>query len=453
MTVLENLRRLRHTLVPLPVKYGRRFREVFAFLQLHQTRSRDEIAFYQWRRISDLLHYAYRHVPFYRRRFAEIGLDPGDVKTRDDFAKIPCITREDVTECLEELKSDEFYRLQPVQTVTSGTSRDRLRIFRSAEAEVWRKAIMWRHFFNIGYQFRQPRAQFTGTLRFLKDHDQMPIDYNENLLMIEQFSIRHEHAPAIYRRLRDFAPRLIYCQPANLSTLILHFEDNNLEPFPVPIVYTTGEMIYPQYRRAIESFFSARIVDYYGNRENTVAAMQMSDGRKYIQSEYCYLEFVNDTGTPIANQPAEIVATSLVNYAVPLIRYHTDDLGMDHGFPDDAVANYPVMSITGGRGKDLILSRNGLVYPQVEFSTNAEKFQRVRVEQLALDHLHITFVPTRRFGGDDDQEFLLKAYQDYFGPDFHFTIERVTDIPLTASGKNKLYVSQMAMDYLRKRQT
>jgi phenylacetate-CoA ligase len=450
--LFEKLKRWRYTAVPLPFKYGRRFREVFRFLQEHQRKSRDEIAAYQWRRLQELIHYAYAHVPFYQLRFREIGLSPGDIKTSSDFARIPCLTRDEVARHAEELKSDEFERLRPVETVTSGTSRDHLKVFRSADAEVWRKAIMWRHFFNIGYRFREPRAQFTGTLRFLTDHDQMPIDYNENLLMIEQSGIRRDHAPAIYKRMKEFAPKLIYCQPANLATLLLLFEDRGLKHFHVPIVYTTGEMIYPQYRRAIESFLGSRIVDYYGNRENTVAAMQLSDGRKYIQSEYCYLEFVDETGRSVKDRPAEIVGTSLVNSAFPLIRYLTDDLGIDCGYPADAVANYPVMSITGGRGKDLILTRSGLMYPQIELKTGTEKFQRVRVEQLMIDHLHVTYVPTDAFAGDDDEVYLQSVYQDYFGSEFRVTIDRVAEIPPTPSGKNKLYVSQLAMDYLRERQ-
>lgn len=452
-SLLERLRRWRHTIVPLPYKYGKRFRQVFAFLQSHQHVSRDEIQEYQWNRIKALLEYANTHVPFYRKRFAEIGMHPGDVKSRDDFRKIPYITRADVTENLEQLKSDEFELLKPVETVTSGTSRDRLKIYRSAEAEIWRKAIMWRHYSNIGYRFREPRAQFTGSLKNLSEGEYFDFDYNENLLRIEQFSINHNKAPEIYKLLRNFAPKLIYCQPANIATLILHFQDHRLRPFPVPIVYTTGEIIYPQYRKAIESFFSCKIIDYYGNRENTVAAAQMSDGRKYIQSEYCNLEFIGANGEDVVGSPADIVATSLVNYAVPLIRYHTDDVGINREFPANAVANYPVMEIVGGRGKDLILTPRGLIYPQIEIAAGGEKFERVRVEQKTLEHLHITYVPTKAFGGADDEAFLLNAYRDYFGKEFQFTIERVTDIPMGESGKNKLYVSKLAMDYLRKRQS
>lgn len=451
-SLFESLRRLRHTIVPLPVKYGRRFRKVYRFLQEHQTANREELETSQWLRIKAVLEYAYQHVPFYRQQFTSLGITPGDIKSREDFRKIPCLTRADVTMYLEDLKSEEFEKLEPVQTVTSGTSRDRLKIFRSAEAEVWRKAIMWRHFHNIGYRFRDPRAQFTGKLRFLPAGRFTNFDYNENLLMIEQYSINREQALEVYRILREFSPKLIYCQPANISTLILHFQEHKLEPFHVPIVYTTGEIIYPQYRKAIEGFFGSKIVDYYGNRENTVAAVQLSDGRKYIQTEYCNLEFVDESGGEVVGKPADIVATSLVNYAVPLIRYHTDDVGIYYGHPTDAVSNYPVMEIVGGRGKDLILSKRGLIYPQVEMSVGGEKFERVRVEQMTLEHLHVTYAPTKLFNGADDEAMLKGVYQEYFGSEFQITIEQVTAIPSTESGKNKLYVSQLAMEYLRKQQ-
>ena len=450
--MFESLRRWRHTMLPLPVKYGSRFREVYKFLQEHQSASREELESYQWMRIKAVLEYANSHVPFYQRRFKSIGMLPDDIKNREDFRKIPYLTREDVTTYLEELKSDEFEKLKPVQTVTSGTSRDRLKIFRSAEGEVWRKAMMWRHFHNIGYRFRDPRVQFTGKLRFLPEGRFTNIDYNENLLMIEQYAINRKQAPEIHRILREFAPKLIYCQPANISTLILHFQEFKLEPFHVPIVYTTGEIIYPQYRKAIEGFFGSKIVDYYGNRENTVAAVQLSDGRKYIQTEYCNLEFVDENGDEVVGKPADIVATSLVNYAVPLIRYHTDDVGICHGYPADAVGNYPIMEIVGGRGKDLILSKRGLIYPQVELSVGGEKFERVRAEQMTIEHLHVTYAPTAKFNGADDEAMLKRAYEEYFGSEFQITIEQVKAIPPTESGKNKLYVSQLAMDYLRKQQ-
>ncbi|MGB5105371.1 MAG: hypothetical protein WBP42_01525 [Candidatus Zixiibacteriota bacterium] len=452
-SIIERFRRWRLTRVPLPRTYGKRFQQVFAFLQEHQRAGRDEQQEYQWNRIKALLEYANAHVPFYRRRFAEIGLEPGDIKTRDDFRKIPYLTRADVTEYIDELVSDEIERLNPVETVTSGTSRDRLRIYRSEEAETWRKAMMWRHFQNIGYHFREPRAQFTGKLTMLPAGEFSDIDYNENLLRIEQTSISYNKAPEVYRKLKEFAPKMIYCQPANIATLILHFQDHRLRPFPAPIVYLTGEIIYPQYRKAIESFFGAKIIDYYGNRENTVAAVQLSDGRMYIQTEYCNLEFINANGDEVVGAPADIVATSLVNYAMPLIRYHTDDVGINRGYPEHAVAHYPVMEIIGGRGKDLILTQRGLIYPQIEIAAGGEKFERVRVEQQTLEHLHITYVPTKKFAGADDEAFLLKVYREYFGSEFNFTIERVSDIPMGESGKNKLYVSKLAMDYLRKRQS
>ena len=450
--LINTLRRWRHTAIPLPVKYGRRWRQFFKFLTEHQHASRDELERYQWQRLKVLLDYAYRQVPSYRQRFDALDLHPEDIRTPADFRQIPLLTRDEVMRNQEQLKSTEFARFKPYASITSGTSRDYLKVFRSREAEDWRKAMMWRHFFNIGYNFREPRAQFMGHLSFLTDHDEMPIDYNENLLMIEQASIRRDNAARIYHRMREFAPKLLYCQPANIAALVLYFEEQGLAPFRLPIIYTTGEVVYPQYRRTLERFFDCLIVDYYGNRENTVAAMQLADGRKYIQSEFCYLEFVDNDGQEVCEKQANIIATSLVNYAFPLIRYQTDDVGICYGCPADAVSNYPVMEIIGGRGKDLILSREGLIFPQVDFDISETRFERVRVEQLSLEHLHITYVPTGEFKGTEDEEWLRRLYDDYFRNEFRVTIERVADIPFTESGKNKLYVSKLAMDYLDQQQ-
>jgi len=50
----------------------------------------------QTERIRRIVRYAYRNVPFYRKRFDENGLSPDAIKTLDDVAKVPFTVKTDL---------------------------------------------------------------------------------------------------------------------------------------------------------------------------------------------------------------------------------------------------------------------------------------------------------------------------------------------------------------------
>ncbi|MCX6831234.1 MAG: hypothetical protein NT028_03755 [candidate division Zixibacteria bacterium] len=449
---IEPLRRFWHTLIPLPVKYGSEFRRTFEFLQKSQHGSREEIESYQWQRIQALVIYAYIHVPYYHQTFDRAGIHPQDIKTRDDYRRLPVLYKEDVVENFELLKSDEFEKLAPISTVTSSSTRDGLRLYRSEHSEIFRKAIVWRHFFNIGFRYRERRAQLTVPLNFARNMYEMPVDYNENMLMIDSRAITLEFAPQIYRRLQAFRPKMLFCQPSNAVMFVEYCRQKGLPPLSIPIVYVLGEKVYPEYHEIIANYFRGGIVQFYGNRENTASAGDLEDGRMYINYDFCYLEFESTDGDPVLGQPADIISTALENYAFPLIRYHTEDVGVLHGHPDGALRNFPVMEIVGGRGKDLLLTRNGLILPQTNpflKSIKFDRYKRIQLEQKSLDDLVVRVVPTSAFDADSDRQLLESSFTKYFDGQFKIAVEVVEEISRTSAGKNRYVISDIAIRHLR----
>jgi phenylacetate-CoA ligase len=439
-------------MIPLTVKYGSEFRRVFDFVTRNQFRSRDEIEDYQWSRLKALIDYAYAHVPYYRRTFDAAGIHPDDVMTRTDFSRLPVVQKEDVVEHIELFKSDEFDKLRPIRTVTSSSTRDGVKLFRSYHSEDFRKAIVWRHFFNIGFRFRDRRAQLTVPLSFTSSMYEMPVDYNENILLIDSRAITLEFAPQIYRRLQQFQPKMLFCQPSNAVIFIEYCKQNGLPPLFIPIIYSLGEKIYPEYREDITAYFGGRLVQFYGNRENTASAGDLEDGQMYINADYCYLEFESNDGRPMIGEPANIISTSLENYAFPLIRYHTEDVGNLLGYPDNALRQMRVMEIVGGRGKDLLLTRNGLMLPQTNpflRSIGFDRYKRVQLEQKSIDELIVRVVPTTAFDELNDRKLLGSSFVEYFKNQFKVSIEVVPEIPRTSAGKNRYVISDLAIQHLR----
>jgi len=46
----------------------------------------------QWDSLRQILRHAYDTVPFYRQRFDEVGLHPRDVRSFEDYARLPVLT-------------------------------------------------------------------------------------------------------------------------------------------------------------------------------------------------------------------------------------------------------------------------------------------------------------------------------------------------------------------------
>jgi len=59
---------------------------------------RGELELLQLERLQSTLTRAYRQVKFYRRRFDQLGMNLDDIRSLNDLAKLPCTTRDDLSE-------------------------------------------------------------------------------------------------------------------------------------------------------------------------------------------------------------------------------------------------------------------------------------------------------------------------------------------------------------------
>lgn len=74
-----------YSVIPLPIRYGKVFRDTYAFLQESQWWSKEQLEEYQLQQLSTLLQHAYENVPYYHRIFDERGLKPKDIQDFKDL--------------------------------------------------------------------------------------------------------------------------------------------------------------------------------------------------------------------------------------------------------------------------------------------------------------------------------------------------------------------------------
>src|SRR3546814_7239699 len=64
-----------------------------------------QIAELQWRKLTSLVGHCWEQVPYYRQRWQEIGFEPGDLKSMEDYARLPVLTKADIRTNFDRLKA------------------------------------------------------------------------------------------------------------------------------------------------------------------------------------------------------------------------------------------------------------------------------------------------------------------------------------------------------------
>lgn len=99
--------------------------------------------------------------------------------------------------------------------------------------------------------------------------------------------------------------------------------------FGLQAIENNGSFISKREKDLYSKLFNCRIIDHYGCREIWTIAYDCPYGFLHINSEALYFELVDDDGKKITenNIIGNIVITSYIQKAMPIIRYRTGDIG------------------------------------------------------------------------------------------------------------------------------
>src|SRR3546814_410110 len=102
-----------------------------------------QIAELQWRKLTSLVGHCWEQVPYYRQRWQEIGFEPGDLKSMEDYARLPVLTKADIRANFDRLKARNLQG-QLLYKATGGSTGEPLRFGYTRESYERRTAVMWR---------------------------------------------------------------------------------------------------------------------------------------------------------------------------------------------------------------------------------------------------------------------------------------------------------------------
>lgn len=364
-------------------------------------------------RLERTLELATRRVPYYRRTLTPYKSEFSNLIDRLDLTPLPFITKRTIQEHFDELIADGGHRRKARKVSTSGSTGMPTTFLVDRRSAVCQFAATWRALNWTGYRFGD---RFADMRTIDIDYPLLKYEPTLNCQLVSVFRMRRENAKKVLKRLDRLRPSLLKAYPSALFFLCQWIEELGLEPRHQPNrILVCAEMFFEEQRERIEGVFQAPIFDFYSNNERAGMISTCELERYHVHEEYSNLEFVSYAGG-VHRDAREVVATTLHNDIMPLIRYRTgDDIVV--GAEDRCACGrtLPTIERIIGRFQDVIVTSDGAIHSMLGILfAEAEGIAASQIRQEDVDAIEVLLV--RREGFDPREvDRLEEQMREVFG--------------------------------------
>jgi phenylacetate-CoA ligase len=444
-TTIKSLLKPLYYRLPMKVCYGREFAPTLALLKESQWWSADRLQEFQLKKLRAMLQHAATHVPYYRKLFHQIGFDPDQVRAVGDLRHLPLLEKETVRENLNELLAENIKPSQRHYFTTGGTMGVPLGFYMPRTAAGRERAFMFAQWSRIDVQPGESRAILRGTA--VKSHQHWGYDISERSFVFSNFHMTDANIAEYARVMKEKRLPYLHSYPSALIDFARHLQHLQIEPPTFKAILASSEMVYPGQREFIEAFFGCRFFSWYGHSEDVVLAGECEVSTNYhIFPEYSVVEVLKKDGAPAENEgeTGELVGTSLDNFAMPLIRYRTDDWAVVGPPKCDCGRNYNLLAETKGRRQDMLIGKlDNLISPTaLNFHTDVfDRVLQVQFYQREKGKVELRIKRQRDYTEQDNLN-ILQALNEKMGDTMETTLQFVDEIPLSPRGKIRLVIQE-----------
>ena len=436
----------------IPIKYllGKRYREMYNFVEEAQWWNEDQIEDFVISELRRICTIAYVHCPFYKKLFMSAGFEPAQMKSLDDFRRIPMIDKKTIKDNSINMCSVSLTSKSVDYTSTGGTTGEPLHFYIGTDRSQKEFAYLVSSWGRAGYQLGTPLAVFRGQVIRI-ERQGMPYEYDPVLRrhFYSSFHMSEGNIKRYIEHLRQIGDCFLHVYPST-ATLLAHYMQNwGVESLPnVRGIIAESEIVYPEQRELIEKTFGCRLFSCYGMTEKVVAAAGCEHSTDYhVWGTYGHFELVDDQGRPVTSpgMRGEIVGTSFMNEVMPFIRYRTGDYAVYVDKHCDRCGRQgPVIrEIRGHRIQEMLVAGDGSQIPWTALNMHDDTFTNVfrfqffqNVPGLAT----LRIVPVDSFNSEDEYR-IKKNLKRKLDERIAFEIEIVDSIPVSGTGK-AIYVDQ-----------
>lgn len=403
----------------------------------------------QWKKFKVILLHAYMNNDYYRKRLDTAGVYPEDIRTPEDVRHIPILTKKEIRENTLEMISSGHTIETLKMCKTGGSTGKALEIYLTEECNEKRNACARRHDRWTGWEVGEPIAAVWGNpkrpsniKRKLKDFLLYPFIYLDTMNVTEDTVLAFAYE---WERVR---PALLFGHAHSLYLLAQYVRDLGITTIRPKSVLSTSMMLLPRERKVIEHVFGVGVFDRYGCEEVGLIASECDRHEgMHMNIEHLLIEFVKEDGTYAApGEIGKIILTDLMNFAMPLIRYQVEDMGVPLGVACSCGRGLPLMGTVTGRIADFLIRKDGSKVAGVSLIENTltklKGIDQMQIIQESLELIRLRVVCTREFT-KTMSDYLRNYFLELFGDDIKILIEEVDEIKPDKSGKYRFSICKI----------
>lgn len=361
--------------------------------------SKEELDDLHWKKLFALIKYAGVHSPFYRNKLNAIGATVHDFLTRENYEHFPVLTREDLCNHFDEIKTDEVNRKELQLSTTGGSSGKPVSVL--IPKRFPRAALGWRMYASWELELSVDWARtYRNTVLTLKDKIlQRLIDFPIRTILLDATVFMECDIAAFLKKFNKRKPKLLQGYVGAIDNVAEYILSHNLSVVPPAAIWVTSAPLSNVQRTRIEKAFQAPVYDQYGCCEVYWLATEcMAHEGLHILHDARRIEFLNQEYHSVGlGQSGDIAITDLENYAFPIIRYLNGDRGHLVSHSCSCGSPFPLMGHVEGRVSDTILLPSGRIINGEFLTTLFDKFpdavKRFHVHQNKDYSLLIQVVP------------------------------------------------------------
>ena len=392
----------------------------------------------QRRQVRQLLEHAVKNVPFYRQRLAQGYASLPQAFAREDFARLPLLTRNAVQDNFAALRSERTPEAhgRVSEGLTSGSVGDPLRFLATDLTNFFWHAYTLRDHLWHQRDFREtmlavregekPRRE----ANWFGSFGQAVLDTGPLVAVPLSASLDE-----VIRQISEHKPAYMLGHASQLIALAEETRRRDIQFPGLKQVRTFAEMLPRGAREFLGETWGARVVDMYTTRECGYLALQCPQQEHFHVQEGVIVEILRDDGSPCeAGETGLVVVTTLHNFAMPLIRYVVGDYA-ELGPPCSCGRGLAVLKQVNGRVRNMLLLPSGKkVWPILGFYRDTLPVRQRQVIQKSLEEVELRLVVQRPLT-DSEEEQACATLRAKLGHPFRVTISYHSEIPRSRGGK------------------
>ncbi len=404
-----------------------------------------------WRqaRLREVLVRAATRVPYYREQWAE-RRRCGDQASWEELANWPLLEKDPVRDRPRAFVADDRDPRRLFHVHTSGTTAKPLNVWYGRDVSRRSYALFEARCRQWHGVSRKDRWAILGGQVVARVDRHRPPFWVWNAGMLQLYMSSYHLSPDLIPHYLDalvrYRIRYLYGYTSSLYELALEALRLGRRDLKMAVAFTNAEPVFEHQRHAIEKAFQCPLRETYGMAEIAAAASECKAGSMHIWPEVSWLE-VLDGEKPASGSAGEIIATTLLNTDMPLIRYRVGDrvrLSADPS-PCPCGRKLPRIAEIEGRTDDVLVTmdgrRVGRLGPVFKASLPVREAQII---QEALDRVRVRYVATEGFD-DAAGRSIIERLQQRMGA-IQVILEPVEKVPRGPNGKFRTVVCQLPAD-------